>query len=327
MSVKNKSKLRAICLFTFLALAIFSFGPVAAIGAAPVKIMPLGDSITGSPGCWRALLWQNLENNGYTNIDFVGTLPPQGCGFTYDGENEGHGGILATDMANGNQLPPWLAATTPDIVMMFLGTNDTWSSKGTPAILAAFTTLIGQMRASNPNMKILVAQITPLNPSGCTTCNPNVIDLDAAIPAWAAGLTTTQSPIVVVDQYTGYDTTTDTADGCHPNDSGNAKIWAKWYPALIAYLNGTVPTPAPTTTTTTAPTALPSTVPGLKGDVNNSGAIDIVDALLIAQYYVGLNPANFISGLADVNCSGSIDIVDALLIAQRYVGLISSFPC
>jgi hypothetical protein len=63
------------------------------------------------------------------------------------------------------------------------------------------------------------------------------------------------------------------------------------------------------------------------GDVNRSGGIDIVDALLTAQYYVGLNPQNFDAAYADVNCSGSIDIVDALLIAQFYVGLITTFPC
>jgi pectate lyase len=62
------------------------------------------------------------------------------------------------------------------------------------------------------------------------------------------------------------------------------------------------------------------------GDVNSSGGIDIVDALLIAQYYVGLNPANFDSGAADVNASGTIDILDALLIAQYYVGLITELP-
>jgi len=37
---------------------------------------------------------------------------------------------------------------------------------------------------------------------------------------------------------------------------------------------------------------------------------------------VGLNPANFDTGMADVNASRSIDIVDALLIAQYYVGLL-----
>ncbi len=84
-------------------------------------------------------------------------------------------------------------------------------------------------------------------------------------------------------------------------------------------------TAEPTATPTTVPTATP--VNGTKGDVNNSGAVDIVDALLIAQYYVGLNPSNFNSANADTNCSGGIDIVDALLVAQRYVGLISSFPC
>ena len=52
---------------------------------------------------------------------------------------------------------------------------------------------------------------------------------------------------------------------------------------------------------------------------------DIVDALLTAQFYVGLNPANFNQNNADVNCDGSVDIVDALLIAQYYVGLIAEF--
>ena len=64
---------------------------------------------------------------------------------------------------------------------------------------------------------------------------------------------------------------------------------------------------------------------GNLGDVNEDGTIDIVDALLIAQEYVGLNPSNFNAGNADTNCDGNIDIVDALLIAQFYVGLINEF--
>lgn len=53
--------------------------------------------------------------------------------------------------------------------------------------------------------------------------------------------------------------------------------------------------------------------------------MDIVDALLVAQFYVGLDPANFNAANADANCDGTIDIVDALLIAQYYVGLITGF--
>lgn len=64
---------------------------------------------------------------------------------------------------------------------------------------------------------------------------------------------------------------------------------------------------------------------GKLGDVNEDGLIDIVDALLVAQYYVGQNPQNFNKTYADVNSSGEIDIVDSLLIAKAYVGAISEF--
>ena len=64
------------------------------------------------------------------------------------------------------------------------------------------------------------------------------------------------------------------------------------------------------------------------GDVNNDSFVDIIDALLVAQYYVGLAPSAFTNPeMADVNCDSTIDIVDALLIAQFYVGLIPEFDC
>lgn len=228
---------------------------------APVKIMPLGDSITGSPGCWRALLWNRLQNSGYTNIDFVGTLPPQGCSVPYDGDNEGHGGILATNMANQNQLPPWLSATRPDIVMMHLGTNDVWSNIAPATILTAFSTLVDQMRASNPNMKILVAQILPMNPSNCAECGQRVVAFNNAIPAWAAGKSTAASPIAVVDQWTGFSDATDTGDGVHPNDAGNQKISDRWYPALTRFLSGGNPSVSPSASSSLSPSPSPSASP------------------------------------------------------------------
>lgn len=58
----------------------------------------------------------------------------------------------------------------------------------------------------------------------------------------------------------------------------------------------------------------------MNGDVNSDNRIDIIDALLIAQYYVGYSLENFNASVADVNNDDKIDIVDALLIAQYYVG-------
>jgi lysophospholipase L1-like esterase len=235
-------------------LLIFAAGPALSVptavpgAVAPVRIMPLGDSITGSPGCWRALLWNQLQANGFTGIDFVGTQPPQGCGVPYDGDNEGHGGALATGIVSQNQLPGWLSATKPDIVLMHLGTNDVWSNLSTATILGAYTTLVGQMRASNPAMRIVVAQIIPMNPANCAACAQGVVNLDAAVPGWAAALSTAQSPISVVDQWTGFVDATDTADGVHPNDSGNQKMAGRWYSGLSPLLS---PGSGSTTTTTT----------------------------------------------------------------------------
>ncbi|MFJ4276683.1 GDSL-type esterase/lipase family protein [Streptomyces massasporeus] len=213
----------------------------AAPAADPVRVMPLGDSITGSPGCWRAVLWNRLVDSGHKDIDFVGTLPPQGCGQAHDGDNEGHGGELVTNVADQNLLPGRLAATRPDIVVMHFGTNDVWSGISPDRILAAYTTLVAQMRASNPDMRILVAQLIPMNPSSCAACAQRAVDFNARTPGWARATGTDRSPVTVVDQWTGFSTASDTYDGVHPNASGDDKIAARWFPPLAAALDAGVP--------------------------------------------------------------------------------------
>ena len=63
----------------------------------------------------------------------------------------------------------------------------------------------------------------------------------------------------------------------------------------------------------------------LLGDVNQDGLVDILDALLLSQYYVGLDLSDFSTAHADVDKNNTIDIIDALLVAQYYVGLIPGF--
>jgi hypothetical protein len=113
----------------------------------------------------------------------------------------------------------------------------------------------------------------------------------------------------------------DTADNNGDNDGDG-------YTNLEEYLHELAGDQPPGNQGTPQPTANPTVAPTpavLIGDVNSDRTVDIVDALLAAQYYVGLNPASFNTAAADVNNSGAIDIVDALLIAQYYVGLIPGF--
>ena len=133
------------------ALAFVVAQPALSAAAAPVRIMPLGDSITGSPGCWRALLWNRLQNTGYTDIDFVGTLPRQRLlRSPYDGDNEGHGGFLATNIADQNQLPPWLAAATARHRAHALRHQRRVEQHPAATILAAYTKLVGPDAGQQP---------------------------------------------------------------------------------------------------------------------------------------------------------------------------------
>ncbi|KAK0752905.1 SGNH hydrolase-type esterase domain-containing protein, partial [Schizothecium vesticola] len=199
-----------------------------------LKYMPFGDSITEII-CWRAKLWDKLQTTEWSTVDFVGSGKTENnCRNTkYDRDNEGHSGFLAINIASQKQLVGWLQKNPADVISMHLGTNDiVQQSKNVNDIIAAFTTLVGQMRAHNPKIKIVVAQIIPLG-SAMAGSNTKIQALNAAIPAWAQGLNKTESPIWVVDQYTGFSGSADNRDGVHPNDAGDTKMMNVWYPALI----------------------------------------------------------------------------------------------
>lgn len=71
--------------------------------------------------------------------------------------HEGHSGFLAINIANFD-LTGWLASATPDVVMFMLGTKDVFQGHSITDILAAYTKMVAKMRASNPNIKIIVSR-------------------------------------------------------------------------------------------------------------------------------------------------------------------------
>ncbi len=137
-------------------------------------------------------------------------------------------------MSDGRDLATWFDNKPADIVLMHFGTNDVWNNIAPATILSAYTTILGRLRGANPNVRVLVAQITSLNPSGCSACPSRVTTLNGMIPGWATANATAASPITVVDQNTGFDPATgaDTTDGVHSNASGAMKVAAKWFAAL-----------------------------------------------------------------------------------------------
>jgi lysophospholipase L1-like esterase len=147
-----------------VAAKLFSFALLAGAAVAQnvtLRYMPFGDSITEII-CWRAMLWEKLQSTEFASVNWVGSGKTENnCGDTkYDRDNEGHSGFLAINIANNKQLVGWLKTNPADVITMHLGTNDiVQQNKPVDQIIAAFTTLVGVMRASNPNMKIIVRSL------------------------------------------------------------------------------------------------------------------------------------------------------------------------
>ena len=231
-------------------LALF-LGLVAACGSnadtsqsaqsnATVKIMPLGDSITESSkglNSYRYYLWHLLLDQGY-RVDFVGSQhgvgngPPENPDFDMD--HEGHAGYRADEILTHTQT--WATAALPDFVLLHIGTNDVCQDQSVASTVADIGGIIDALRMVNPRIRVLVAQL--INSSNCPPAA-----LNAKLPALVDEKNDPDSPIVLVDQYNGFDPATMTYDGTHPNDIGNSRMADRWFeqlaPMLDAFLGGT----------------------------------------------------------------------------------------
>lgn len=219
--------------------------PVRANLPPPIRVMPLGDSITSSvdepvlQASYRCWLYKQMVTAGYS-VDFVGSLwgiyedtpPPSPCE-TFDADHEGHYGYRADQILEN--ITVWAQMAQPDVVLIHLGHNDLWYHQSIESTIAELEQIIDRLRAVNPNVKILLAKLIPSSVGGELDRIPL---LNAQIPSLAARKHTLASPVRVVDQYTGFNPALDTLDGVHPNESGEKKMAARWFGVFNVLLNG-----------------------------------------------------------------------------------------
>lgn len=209
----------------------------------PLKIMPLGDSITnGNNGyvSYRYPLYYRLQADGYTNYTFVGTQQTTNddslikttdyprYNIDFPKANEGHQGYYALTIAN--QITSWASSTQPDVVLLMAGLNDLIGyASDENGVITSYKSIIANLRAVNPPIVVLVAKLTP-------AAWYNVNTLNTLIGQQIPQLTTSQSPVMVVDQYTGFDPSTMQVDGVHPNLAGGQFMSDRWAPVLESVL-------------------------------------------------------------------------------------------
>ncbi|QOV88633.1 SGNH/GDSL hydrolase family protein [Humisphaera borealis] len=198
----------------------------------PVRIMPVGDSITEGGktfSTYRYPLFQKLTAAGY-RVEFVGSRKSDSPAGPL--AHEGYGGKNAEFLAT--VLGKSFADHPADIVLIHAGHNHFIDEKPVDGIVAATETMIATVRKANPKVVVMLAQVIP---SGKLPKYSYIPALNEKLAALAKRLHTAEQPVVIVDQATGFDWEKDTiADKVHPNAAGAEKMAARWYAAISKQL-------------------------------------------------------------------------------------------
>lgn len=214
----------------------------------PIKILPLGDSITCASKyktSYRYPLWKQLIDTG-KHVEFIGSQTQKGNGgriwatykdYPFPAANEGHSGWRTDQILDGlnntiKGLTTWINRYTPDIALIHLGTNDMYQAQTPESTRDEIEQIIVTLRNKNPQIKVLLAKIIPLPlPKG-----KNIPRLNQLLAQLASKLNQPNSPVVSVDMYSGFSLNTDMQhDHIHPNVSGEEKMAQRWFNALTRH--------------------------------------------------------------------------------------------
>ena len=228
--------------------------------AGPVKVMPLGDSITYDDSyadhggnsrpasvrhAYRNYLWYRLRDARYW-ADFVGSrVAGTAVVPHFDPQNEGYPGETSDFIAN--HVYGFLAHNPADIILLHIGTNDRWSLGSNGTYMEGMRSIFNEIdrfeRNYHHHVKIILALIIGRQDndfaSFTNTFNANLRNL--ANSRIAQG-----DDIYIIDMQhnAGLNYHSDFRDPVHPNDRGYEKMANLWYAALRRFLPA--PTYAPT---------------------------------------------------------------------------------
>jgi lysophospholipase L1-like esterase len=215
---------------------------IALMALRPLRILPLGDSITQGGRAdrpeytYRLPLYRMLKEEK-VEFEFVGSMtaglqPEAIWPSPFDPHHEGHYGWKTAQVRDhlAEWMPKW--SGPPDIALIHLGTNDQGSDPQT-AIVQPLTDIVGMLRKANPKVVVLVGQID-FNGGAALQIHPAVAEM-------AKSLNQKGSPVIAVDHYKGWvedpsKPDSDTFDWAHPNPKGQEKMAQNWLRAMRPYL-------------------------------------------------------------------------------------------
>ena len=206
----------------------------------PVRIMPLGDSITDGTDAahttaaekiaYRGSLWTKLSSGGYS-VDFVGSQA-SGSDYhstdpTFDIEHEGYTSETADKIAS--EVHGYLSTNHADIVLLHIGTNDlTPDGDNTDQTVTYVEQILINIDIYSTDTKVILALIIDRKSS-----DPETISFNAKLKTMAQTRIDNGDDIIIVDmEHDAGIGAADMYDELHPNDTGYAKMADLWYSAL-----------------------------------------------------------------------------------------------
>lgn len=243
----------------FVATVIGYFATSSIVTADPLRIMPVGDSITtgytDNPGWnnhpfefgYRSGLYTRLADAGY-DFQFVGGSTEPWTGISGDpthggtvsptfdlrplGQDghRGYGGASIGAIQSG--IGGWLAADDPDVILLMIGINGIGGSS--PGQL---NSLVDTIVTARPNARLIVAQITPLAGYNQSLVDYNTYIRETMVPAYAGQ----GYNVTTVDQYANMLTPGGTIDAAafsnginHPNNPAYDRMAQTWFDGIEA---------------------------------------------------------------------------------------------
>jgi lysophospholipase L1-like esterase len=197
----------------------------------PVKIMPMGDSITqgaGASGGYRLELKDLLVPAGHS-FDFVGSAA-SGPYEIEDRQHQGHNGYKIHDIAAIAR--DRVTTYRPDVVLVVIGTNDVINDYELDTAPARLAGMVDTIVDAAPVANVIVGSIPPLaDPADDAQARA----YNAAIPDIVQSRAAAGNKVSFVDMY-GAMSVADLVDGVHPNADGYLRMAQSWLPALEAVL-------------------------------------------------------------------------------------------
>jgi lysophospholipase L1-like esterase len=205
---------------------------VAISPSTPLKIMPLGDSITygqGAAGGYRAPLYQLLAGTNF-NVKFVGSQKNNPTSWLPSTDHEGHSGYRIDQITSG--FLGWVSAVaSPDIILLLIGTNDYGQQYATPSATNRLDRLIWHIATNRPNAKLIVGNLV-LRTDNSTYENQIQTGFNRFVPGIVNSHAALGHRVSFVDMHAALGAS-DLIDGLHPNQSGYNKMAAAWSKAIL----------------------------------------------------------------------------------------------